>query len=160
MTGSPGPLPPAIHASCVIIGTLGLLIRGRSGAGKSVLSDLLVDAAAARGHFAAHVSDDRTYLIARGDLLVASPPPAIAGKHEVRGLGIMGLSHEPEAIVHLVADLKPSEAVERYPEEALAVRLEGLTIPLVQLAEGKNLENLNRLRWKIRSLFPKCPAYI
>lgn len=160
MTAAPEHPPPAIHASCVIIGTLGLLIRGRSGSGKSMLSDFLVEAAAERGHFAAPVSDDRTYLTARGGLLVAYPPPAIAGKHEVRGFGIVDLPFEPEAVVHLVADLMPFEEVERFPEEALTVRLEGLTIPLVQMEERKYLENRNRLRWAIRGLFPKCPAYI
>jgi len=160
MSGKAGPAP-TVHASSVIIGTLGILVRGRSGAGKSSLCDLLVAAAEARGHFAAHVSDDRTRLHRKAGRIVASPAPAIAGKLEVRGLGIVGVSAEPEAVLHLVADLVPSGELERYPEEeAGSVELEGIVLPLVRLEQGRPTENLLRLRWAIRGLFPKSPDYI
>lgn len=160
MSGKAG-LPPTIHASSVIVGTLGILVRGRSGAGKSSLCDLLVAAAETTGHFAAHVSDDRTCLDGKSGRLVASPAPAIAGQLEVRGLGIVGVSAEREAVLHLVADLVPIGELERYPEDdAASVELEGIGLPLVRLEEGRPTENLLRLRWAIRGLFPKSPDYI
>ena len=93
--------------------------------------------------------------------IVASPAPAIAGKLEVRGLGIVEVTTEPEAVLHLVADLAPSRELERYPEdEAETVELEGISLPLVRLETGRPMENLRRLRWRIRGLFPKSPDYI
>ena len=32
-------LPPTVHAACVIVGTRGILLRGKSGTGKSSLCD-------------------------------------------------------------------------------------------------------------------------
>ena len=161
MSGGAASVPQTIHACSVVVGTIGILLRGRSGAGKSTLCDLLVDAAAAKGHFAAHVSDDRTCLRQVNGQLIASPAPSIAGKLEVRGLGIVGTSYEPEAVIRLVADLLPVGEIERLPEPISATaELEGIHLPAVQLAEGCHLENLRRFRWAIRQLFPKCPDYI
>lgn len=154
-------LPPTVHAACVIVGTRGILLRGKSGTGKSSLCDLLVEAAGTKGHFAAHVADDRTCLRRENGKVVASPAPTIAGKLEVRGLGIVELTNEPEAVLHLVADLVPSGELERYPEDdALSVELEGIDLPFVGLEEGRPMENLRRLRWRMRGLFPKSPDYI
>lgn len=154
-------LPPTVHASSVIVGTFGILVRGNSGTGKSSLCDLLVEAARDKGHFAAHVSDDRTCLYWKNGSVVALPAPAIAGKLEVRGLGIVTVTAEPEAVLHLVADLVPAGDLERYPEDGtVSVELEGVSLPLVWLEEGQPAENLLRLRWAIRQLFPKSPDYI
>ena len=154
-------LSPSVHASSVLVGTLGILVRGTSGAGKSSLCDLLVEAARSKGHFAAHVSDDRTCLRRKNGVLVASPSPALAGKLEVRGLGIVEVASEREAALRLVADLVPSGGLERYPpEEAGSVELEGICLPRIWLEQGRPTENLCRLRWAIRGLFPKSPDYI
>lgn len=152
---------PTIHASSVVIGTIGVLIRGASGSGKSALSDLLIETAALKGHFSALVSDDRTSLQAESGNLVAAPARALAGKMEVRGVGIVNASHEGSVVIRLVADLKPAGEVERLPQEAKSwVELEGVLLPLVQLHEGCLAENLRCLRWAIRKLFPGRPDYI
>jgi hypothetical protein len=78
------PIPAApVHASCVAKGGRGVLIAGPSGSGKSDLALRLID----RGW--ALVSDDYTRLAADGAVLVASPPATIAGRIEVRGIGII-----------------------------------------------------------------------
>jgi serine kinase of HPr protein (carbohydrate metabolism regulator) len=84
-----------IHASCVVIGEAGILIRGGSGSGKSTLARELVHAAAASGRFARLVSDDRTHVAARNGRLVARVVEAIAGRLEARGAGIFAVAHEP-----------------------------------------------------------------
>ncbi len=161
MTSGGEPLLQTVHASCVLAGTVGILIRGSSGSGKSVLSALIVEAAAAKGHFSAHVSDDRTALRARFGLLVATPAPALAGKLEVRGLGIIDVPHVPETVVRLVADLVPAQEFERLPpEESQTVELNGVHLPRVFLEEGQLPGNLLRVRWALRGLFPKSPDYI
>jgi hypothetical protein len=62
-----------------------VLIGGRSGAGKSDLALRLID----RG--ASLVSDDYTELRRVGGRVLARAPAEIAGKIEVRGLGILDL---------------------------------------------------------------------
>lgn len=98
---------PSIHANCVVIGEDGVLIRGPSGSGKSVLSEALIAAAHARGLHGSLVSDDRTLIEATHGRLVASAPPALAGLIERRGLGVSETSHFGAARVRLVVDLQP-----------------------------------------------------
>src|SRR5262245_54700927 len=105
---------PSIHASCVLVGARGVLIRGPSGAGKSRLA-LQPFRAAERGEipFARLVSDDRTFVTPSHGRLLARPAPQLAGMIEVRGSGIERVAHEPVAVVGLVVDL--ASAGERMP---------------------------------------------
>mgnify|MGYP006207984755 CR=1 FL=1 len=73
-----------VHTSCIAIGGRAVLIGGRSGRGKSDLALRLID----RG--ASLVSDDYTVVHRRDGRPVASAPDTIAGKIEVRGVGLSG----------------------------------------------------------------------
>ncbi len=114
-----------LHASCVAIGGRAILIEGLSGSGKSDLTLRLID----RG--ATLVSDDYTYIKREGARLLASPPPTIAGRIEVRGLGIVTLPFASAIPVALVISL--GEPVERLPRDGMAQTLIGIDIPLVAL---------------------------
>ena len=92
------------HASCVVVGEAGVLIRGPSGSGKSTLAREILDLAARGGGFARLVGDDRVSLGVKGGRLVARPHPAIAGRVEVRGMGIRDAGHAGSAVVRLVVD--------------------------------------------------------
>ncbi|KQX20033.1 MULTISPECIES: HPr kinase/phosphorylase [unclassified Sphingomonas] len=116
-----------LHASSVAIGGRVVLIAGRPGSGKSDLALRLVD----RG--ALLVADDYTRLDHREGRLVATPPPRIAGKIEVRGVGILDLPFAAEGMVSLLVDL--DGPVERLPDEPLpTTALEGVAIPTLALA--------------------------
>jgi len=95
------PPVPAIHGSCVALGAGGVLIRGRAGAGKSLLALVLLDHEPA-GRL---VADDRVLVTAGPSGLVAAAPPAIAGLLELRGFGILRLPHVSPAPIDLVVDL-------------------------------------------------------
>ncbi|HEX9932964.1 MAG TPA: aldolase [Allosphingosinicella sp.] len=114
-----------IHAGCVAIAGRGVLISGASGRGKSDLALRLID----RG--ARLVSDDYTVLAERGGRLFASAPPRIAGRIEVRGLGIIAMEPLVDAPVCLAVDL--DSAPERLPEPATASYL-GLSLPSIAFA--------------------------
>ena len=115
------------HATSVVIDGRVLLIAGPSGSGKSDLALRLID----RG--ALLLSDDYTRLERRGDALIATPPPAIAGKIEVRGVGIVEMAFASEGLVALLVDLDAE--VERLPEAPLATRrLEQVDIPVLALS--------------------------
>lgn len=118
-----------LHASCVAIGDLAVLIEGPSGAGKSDLALRLID----RG--AQLVSDDYTMLIRSGQQLLATAPATIAGKIEVRGLGIMPMPHRDRVPVALLIAL--AENVERMPPEQQSRRIAGIDIAVVAL-EGRH----------------------
>jgi serine kinase of HPr protein (carbohydrate metabolism regulator) len=113
-----------IHASCVAIGGRGVLIAGASGRGKSDLALRLID----RG--ARLVSDDYTLLRVEGGRLVASAPCNIAGKIEVRGVGIAEMEALDEAPVCLFVNL--DRQAERLPE-AQAVALLRQNVPSLGL---------------------------
>jgi serine kinase of HPr protein (carbohydrate metabolism regulator) len=117
--------PELIHATCVAIGGRGVLLAGRSGAGKSDLALRLID----RG--AALVSDDYSELHARGGRLIATPPGRLAGKIEVRGIGIVDMPHITEAEVALIITL--DDPVDRMPEFTTRP-LAGVDIPAAALA--------------------------
>ncbi|HEX8573748.1 MAG TPA: HPr kinase/phosphatase C-terminal domain-containing protein [Allosphingosinicella sp.] len=122
MSGGPDAL---VHASCVAIGGRAVLLAGRPGSGKSDLSLRLID----RG--AVLVSDDYTELRRSGIRLLARAPAAIAGKIELRGVGIVELERRSDVPVCLHADL--DRRPERLPEAAV-VLLAGTEIPSVALA--------------------------
>lgn len=114
-----------MHASCVMIGDAGVLIEGGSGAGKSDLALRLID----RG--AKLVSDDYTFIQRLGGYLTASPPATIAGKIEVRELGIVEMPHVASAPVRLLVSL--GEPAARLPEPDTARLILGIDTPLLAL---------------------------
>jgi HPr kinase/phosphorylase len=118
---------PSVHASCVLVGARGVLIRGPSGAGKSRLALQLIQTAE-RGDlaFARLVSDDRTFLAASHGRLLAWPVLQLAGMIEIRGQGIQRMPHEAVAVVGLVVDL--AAPAERLPEQA-TIDIEGIRLP-------------------------------
>lgn len=94
-----------IHGVAVAVGNAGVLLRGRSAAGKSRLAEELADEARRRGWFGRLVADDRVRIVAHGNRLVLSPHTAIAGRIERRGQGIFPVDHEPAVVLRLVVDL-------------------------------------------------------
>jgi serine kinase of HPr protein (carbohydrate metabolism regulator) len=114
-----------VHASCVSIGGRAVLIAGKSGSGKSDLAMRLID----RG--AALVSDDYTMVVAIAGRLVASPPPTIAGRMEMRGVGLVDLRFEEGVTVCLLVDL--DRPPERLPEGA-ETDVAGVELPVIGLA--------------------------
>src|SRR5205814_8451755 len=88
-----------VHASTVASDGRAVLITGPSGSGKSDLTLRLLD----RGFTL--VSDDRTLVRRDGDRLIASAPPNIAGKLEIRGIGIVDMDNVGDVPVALFVEL-------------------------------------------------------
>ena len=123
-----------LHASTAVIGECGVLVRGPSGSGKTSLILALVEHARAGGGFARLVADDRTLVVRHGDRLVARPHPALAGRVERRGLGLLPVTHEPACVVDLVVDLV-LDGPERMPlPSSLQCKIAGVALPRVALA--------------------------
>ncbi len=124
-----------VHGTCVAYGAHAALLRGSSGSGKSDLA-LRFLALAADGDMAPRlVADDQVVVEAQAGTLKVSAPDALAGKLEVRGLGIMTLPHAEHAKLVLVVDLVARDEVPRMPPEPLPrITLLGVRVPNLQLA--------------------------
>jgi len=106
-----------VHATCVRIGRAGtafgtprdagILLLGKSGAGKSDLALRLIALGATL------VADDRTDLYVWRGRLYARSPARLAGLIEVRGIGILKLPQAPRARIALVVEL--GEGAPRLP---------------------------------------------
>ncbi|HEV7872755.1 MAG TPA: HPr kinase/phosphatase C-terminal domain-containing protein [Enterovirga sp.] len=136
-----------VHASCVIVGEAGILIRGASGSGKSTLARELLDSAEASGLFARLVCDDRVALSHKHGRIIARTVAPIAGRLEIRGFGIVDRAWEPAAVVRLVVDC--GVAPRRMPDAVgLQTDVCGVTLPRVAVESGRDSAGLvlTRLR--------------
>ena len=113
------------HASTVAVDGRAVLITGPSGSGKSDLALRLLD----RGFTL--VSDDQTIVRREGNKLIASAPPNIGGKLEIRGVGIVEMDTVKDVPVALVVQL--TSEIERLPDERRERPVLGIKLPLVSV---------------------------
>lgn len=114
-----------IHASTVALDGRAVLIAGPSGSGKSDLALRLLD----RGFTL--VSDDQTIVRRDGDRLVASAPPTIKGKLEIRGIGIVEMDTVEDIPVALFVEL--TSEIMRLPDDRRERPVLGINLPLVSV---------------------------
>ena len=113
-----------LHATAVLAGVNGLLIRGPSGSGKSSLALALIE----RG--ARLVADDRVHVAACNGRLVAAAPAKISGRLELRGRGLIDVPRERNCVLRLVVDIVSADALERMPEDdQFTAMLLGIALP-------------------------------
>lgn len=116
-----------VHGTSIALDGGGVLLRGPSGSGKSDLALRLIDGGAAL------VADDQTALSRDGGEILASAPPQIAGRLEIRGLGIIRLSAVSDIPLRIVVDIVAADEVERLPKPAETMLL-GVALPVLRLA--------------------------
>lgn len=115
----PMPKPVYIHATAIAIEGHGILITGRSKAGKSTLAENLIAEAQARGLAAMLVGDDRIGLTVDERGLWLAPHPAIAGLIERRGVGIVPVPHCGRALAVFGISLVEGAGLAPFRLEAL-----------------------------------------
>jgi HPr kinase/phosphorylase len=124
-----------VHGSCVALGSRAALLRGPSGAGKSDLALRFLALSGEGGERPLLVADDQVFVTPNGNGgLVASAPATIAGKIEVRGLGIIEVPAVGQAELALVCDLVGTKEVPRmppHPPERTVIA--GVHVPLIKL---------------------------
>ena len=120
-----------VHSSCVTFQKQGVLVIGTSGSGKSVL---VADLISRGGRL---VSDDQTVVKSLNDAPVASPPEALKGLLELRGIGLVTMPFDASAAIDLVVDLDHAPSA-RLPEPK-RILVCGHSRPLLA---GKDIPNL------------------
>ena len=103
---------PELHATCVSVMGMGVLLLGPSGSGKSDLALRLIDQA---GGADVLVADDRVLVELCNGRLTGRAPQALRGRLEVRGLGVVAVPYQDQAEIELAVSLK-EEAGDRIPD--------------------------------------------
>jgi len=114
-----------LHASTIALDGRAVLITGPSGSGKSDLALRMVD-----GGFTL-VSDDQTIVKKHGERLLASAPATIAGKLEVRGIGIVEMGRVDNVPVALIVEL--TSEIQRLPDDSRERPILGVKVPLISI---------------------------
>jgi serine kinase of HPr protein (carbohydrate metabolism regulator) len=107
------------------LGWRAVLITGRPGAGKSDLALRLT------GRGWRLVADDYVHVTASAGALYAVAPGTIAGRMEVRGVGVVGVGARGLTRLSLAVELTDGP-VERLPEPAVRV-IDGVPLPVLRL---------------------------
>jgi serine kinase of HPr protein (carbohydrate metabolism regulator) len=115
----------ALHSTTVAKSGRAVMICGPSGSGKSDLALRLLD----RGFTL--VSDDQTLVRRDGERVIASAPDRLAGKIEVRGIGIVDLEAVQDVPVALIVEL--TSDMQRLPDDSRERTILGVALPIVTI---------------------------
>ena len=114
-----------LHGTAISIGGHGVLIMGESGSGKSDLALRLID----RG--AILISDDVVFLETHDNVPILTVAPNIAGKIEVRGVGISSVDFLASAPLRLIVQF--IDAPDRLPEDIARASIGDYVVPVSKL---------------------------
>ncbi len=114
-----------IHGTAISIDGHAVLIIGKSGSGKSDLALRLID----RG--AILISDDIVFLETHDNAPMLTVAPNIAGKIEVRGVGIFNVDFLDSAPLRLVVEFV--DAPDRLPDENARATIGDYFVPVSKL---------------------------
>jgi serine kinase of HPr protein (carbohydrate metabolism regulator) len=132
-----------LHGSAVAIGGNGVLLCGPSGSGKSDLALRLID----RG--AKLICDDALHIEHSNGLPLLSCAPNIAGKIEIRGIGICPVDFVPSAPLRLIVQL--TQDVERMPPEHQRINIADFSVPMFKLDPFQASSAL-KVEWALQSV--------
>lgn len=115
-----------IHATCVALGSVGVLLLGQSGSGKSDLALRLMS----RG--AMLVADDQVILHVQDGHLVANVDDAIRGLLEIRGIGLVRYPIASNIPIVLAVVLDERSEIEHIPVPS-KYEQQGIFVPQITL---------------------------
>lgn len=131
-----------IYGTCISLRADAAILKGASGSGKSDLAlRFIFGTPAELGP--ALVADDQIHVVAKDGQLIASAPATIAGRIEVRGIGIVSVPHREQARVRLIVQLVDYDDVPRLPPSPLpSETVCGIALPVLSLAPFESSAHL------------------
>lgn len=133
-----------IHGTGIVIDGVGIILRGPSGSGKSLLALELLNEAEMAGKNSALIADDRLDVTIENGELIAHAPAEIGGLIELRGRGIITRPHIASAPIQLVVDLI-DELVRLVEEDALETQIEGVSIARCPVPHRKIIDSAHQI---------------
>ena len=125
-----------LHGTCLSVGEAGVLLLGPPASGKSDLALRLIDQGGGgitgilKG--AQLVADDQVAIRLENGRLLAAAPLAIAGRLEIRGLGLVALAHRGEVALTIAVRLTGLPSIERLPDiEKSRFEILGVGLPMI-----------------------------
>ena len=148
-----------VHGTTIAFGRKAVLLRGPPGSGKSSFALQLLESPGnglgASLLNARLISDDQTWLEAKGGKLWASAPANIRGLLEVRGLGILKVKSVSAKPLALVVDLVPGQEIERIPSpQEVLIDILGHSLAYLKL-DPRHGDSLAKLRIMFQQLSRK-----
>ena len=127
------PCKDVLHATLVSLGGKGVLLKGKSGSGKSDLALRLIENKGAK-----LVADDAVELEKRGSAVYGKAVENLRGLLEVRGVGIVSYPYLAETAIDMAVNLVDDIAeIERFPQAKKELIL-GLEIKQIDLYAREN----------------------
>lgn len=131
-----------VHGTGVEIDGYGLLLRGPSGSGKSILALDLLEYWGLAGRRARLISDDRVDVSVDGAALIMRAPPGMGGLIELRGRGIISRPFVEAAplrlIVDMVDDLVRMLEEHEFVADLLGVQTARVPVPRAGIVDGRH----------------------
>lgn len=138
-----------IHGCAIVLGSTGILLRGKSGSGKSSLCHDLVKDWQRQDKYSSWVADDQVTVRQEKGTLIASCPPSIKGLVEVRFLDLTNIAFQDQMIIDFVIELVEDSELERLPiEQTKKLFIEADETPFLQVPQ----RNRDHAKTMIQSL--------
>ncbi|EAU42651.1 hypothetical protein FP2506_07416 [Fulvimarina pelagi HTCC2506] len=112
-----------VHGTALLIGRVGILIRGPAQSGKTSLCISLLRRAASISQTAYLIADDRVDLRTCEDQIIMSSPEALTGLVEIAGIGIVREETAESSPLLLLVDLVAAEERTRMPDEDASIHI-------------------------------------
>jgi HPr kinase/phosphorylase len=137
------------HCTCVKINSVGVMIEGKSGAGKTSLGLGILNAARIRGADFAMVCDDQALIdIQKNNELWVKAPMSIAGKVELHGAGIAEVKTIAHCRIQLVCELINQADIIRHPGPLNCTRF-GIRLDYIQAPWQHEAQSIRILLQKL-----------
>jgi len=135
------------HACALEINNFGMLIKGKSGSGKTSLMLGLLEYCSLRDLNAFMIADDQVLLTCNQNDLVATAPEVTAGMVELRGYGIIKRNNKPFCKIGLIVEIIEDEKIDRMPQQKYQI-LETQKLPLIEVPQRHENLSLLMMIWK------------
>ncbi len=136
------------HCTCIEVNSVGVMIEGASGAGKTSLALGLLNATRIRHAGFNFVCDDQALMKTVNGELWASAPKSLAGKVELFGVGIADIRYIAQCKIDLVCELVNQADIIRHPTDSQCQRF-GVELDYIQTPEQHEAQGIRILLHKL-----------